>query len=66
MGQIIQFPGNYEPLMSKRQLADHLGFSTRWVELRVNDGLPVATTIGNQKRFHLSQVMPWLSTWRSA
>ncbi len=66
MGNVIPFPGSYEPLMSKRQLADYLGFSTRWVELRVHDGLPVATTIGNQKRFRLSEVMRWLSEWRAA
>lgn len=59
MGSVIPFPGSHEPLMSKRQLAEHLGFSTRWVELRVHDGLPVAATIGNQKRFRLSEVMAW-------
>ena len=65
MGTVIPFPTTYEPLMSKRQLADYLGFSTRWVELRVHDGLPVATTIGNQKRFRLSQVEPWVASWRT-
>jgi len=48
-----------EPLVTKSQLADHLGFSTRWVELRVAEGLP-HYRVGGRLRFHKSQATRWL------
>jgi hypothetical protein len=49
-----------EPWHTKRELADHLGFSVRWVELRVRDGMP-ARRMGNRLRFQISAVEAWLT-----
>ena len=67
MGTVIPFPrrNNWEPWLSKRQLAEHFGFSTRWVELRVRDGMP-STIHGNRRRFLLSEVEAWLAQGRTA
>ncbi len=48
-----------EPYMTKQQLADYLGFSVRWVEYRVHEGLP-HKTIGRRLRFQRSVVEQWL------
>jgi hypothetical protein len=48
-----------EPWLTKKQLARHLGFSTRWVELRLRDGLP-SRLIGGRRRFRLSEVERWV------
>lgn len=67
MGVVIAFPRrtDWEPMLSKRKLAEHLGFSTRWVELRMRDGMP-SYVQGNQRRFLLSEVEPWLAQRRTA
>ena len=61
MGIVIPFPrrSNWERELSKRQVAVMFGYSTRWVELRVRDGMP-SRLKGNQRRFLLSEVEPWL------
>lgn len=48
-----------EPWLSKQQLAGHLGFSVRWVELRVRDGMPCERFRG-RLRFRASDVEAWL------
>jgi hypothetical protein len=48
-----------EPWLTKKQLAGHLGFSTRWIELRMRDGLP-SRLIGGRRRFRLSEVERWV------
>lgn len=48
-----------EPWHTKQELADHLGFSVRWVELRVRDGMP-ARRMGNRLRFQIGAVEVWL------
>jgi len=67
MGIVIPFPRrtDWEPEMSKRQLAQWLGFSTRWVELRVREGMP-SRIQGNQRRFRLSECEAWLASPREA
>jgi hypothetical protein len=61
MGVVIPFPrrSDWEPELSKRQLAVTFGYSTRWVELRVRDGMP-SRLKGNQRRFLRSEVETWL------
>lgn len=49
-----------EPVLSKRALAMALGRSTRWVELRVNEGMP-SELIARRRRFRLSAVRKWLN-----
>ncbi len=60
-GRVIRMalrPGD-EPWLSKKQLAAHVGFTTRWVELRVAEGMPCQRW-GNRLRFRVSEVEPWL------
>lgn len=54
-------------LLTKRQLATELGRSTRWIELRMREGLPVAPRAGPREhaRFDLEAVGAWLDS-RSA
>jgi hypothetical protein len=46
-------------LLNKQQLADHYGFSTRWVELQLAKGMP-SRMIGGRHRFELGVVDRWL------
>ena len=48
-----------EPFITKAQIAAHFGFSTRWVELRVREGMP-CHRIGGRLRFQRSQAATWL------
>jgi hypothetical protein len=61
-GRLIRMPlpPGTEPWLSKKQLAAHLGYSTRWVELRVKDGMPHQRW-GGHLRFQVSEVEPWLN-----
>jgi predicted DNA-binding transcriptional regulator AlpA len=49
-----------EPWLSKRQIAAHYGRSTRWIELRVREGLP-SRMLGGKRAFRLSEVDTWIS-----
>ena len=67
MGEVVRFrhrPGS-EPWLSKRQLAAYFGFSTRWVELRVREGMP-SEVISGRRRFRVSECEEWLLQGRSA
>ena len=48
-----------EPWLSKQQLAAHLGFSVRWVEYRVREGMP-SKRFGARLRFRVSDVEEWI------
>lgn len=54
-----------EPWLSKPQLAAHYAFSTRWVELRVREGMP-ARRIGGRLRFRVSDTDAWLEGRQTA
>lgn len=54
-----------EPWLTKAQIAEHLGFSTRWVELRVREGLP-CRRMGGRLRFRRSAAERWLEERRQA
>lgn len=64
MSEVIHLPVRSVPgrLLTKRQLAAALGRSTRWVELRMREGLPVAprATPNEHARFDLTAVRAWL------
>jgi hypothetical protein len=67
MGEVVPFrrrPGS-EPWLSRRQVAAYFGFSTRWVELRVREGMP-SEVIGGRRRFRASDCEEWLLKGRSA
>ncbi len=49
-----------EPYLRKRDLARHYGYSPRWVELRMREGLP-SRLIGGERRYLLSQTDAWLA-----
>ena len=61
MGRLIRLPlrPGGEPWVSKRQLAGHFAYSTRWVELRVREGMP-SQMIGGQRKFRISECETWL------
>ena len=49
-----------EPYLTKRQVAERLGFSVRWLESQVSRGGLPAHTIGGQRRFLWSEVQAWI------
>lgn len=48
-----------EPWVTKRQLADHLSVTPRWIELQHPRGLPHLAT-GGMSRYRISEVETWL------
>lgn len=66
MGELVPFPKRFSqtgeqwhgPMLDKKQLANHFGRSTRWVELRVNEGMPSEVRRG-KRMFSLLQVQDW-------
>ena len=58
---VVPFPRRrgFEPWVTKKQVAAYLGFSTRWVELRVREGMP-SMLFGGHRRFRLSEVEAWI------
>ncbi len=50
-------------VMTKAQLARHLGRSERWIELRVRDGMPSQPPTRRYacRRFVLAEVEDWLT-----
>ena len=65
-GQLVQLPALGQRLLTKKQLAAHLGRSERWVELKVKDGMPVeeATDRYGRRRYNLRLVQAWLDDAR--
>jgi phage terminase Nu1 subunit (DNA packaging protein) len=51
-------------MLTKRQLAAELGRSTRWIELRMREGMPVEprATPRDHARFDLHAVRVWLDS----
>jgi excisionase family DNA binding protein len=60
--RIFQFPAQRTPerWLTKQQLAAHLGYSTRWVEYRIHEGMP-HERLGRRMRFRASDVETWLT-----
>ena len=60
--RIYRLPAARTTLLTKKQLAAHLGRSTRWIELQVHRGLPVeaATDRSGARRYDLAKVEAWL------
>lgn len=48
-----------EPWVTKRQVAAHFGYSTRWIEQQVKAGMPCQRW-GGRLRFQISAVETWL------
>ena len=61
-GRLIAFPRTAaagEPWLSKQQIAGHYGRSTRWIELRMREGLP-SRMLWRRRAFRLSTVEAWM------
>lgn len=60
-GRLMLFPAlaDREPWLSKQQVAGHYGRSTRWIELRMREGLP-SRMLGGRRAFRLSTVDVWM------
>lgn len=60
--RIYQLPVTRSVLLTKKQLAAHLGRSTRWIELQMRRGLPFegATDRFGSRRYDLAKVEAWL------
>ena len=58
---VVEFGAANDPLLTKRQLAQHpeIRRSTRWLEQRVAEGMP-SQLDGNRRMFRLSEVRSWL------
>ena len=56
-----------EATLTKKQLAQHLGRSERWVELRTKEGMPSLPPSRRfaSRRFILAEVQSWLTDGRS-
>jgi hypothetical protein len=50
---------NPEPWLRKRELADYIRKSTRWIEQKHHEGLP-SVMIGGERRYKPSAVERWL------
>jgi excisionase family DNA binding protein len=50
-----------DPMITKRDLAERLGISQRWIEYRMTDGLPFVR-MGRAVRFQPTQVMSWIAS----
>lgn len=61
-GQLVRLSSAGSVLLSKRQLAQHLGRSVRWVELKVVLGMPSVSPTARfpHRRFRLAEVEAWL------
>lgn len=55
----------HEPYVTKQYVADLYGFTTRWVELMVAEGMP-CYRFGARVRFRMSEVEAWLRERRRA
>jgi predicted DNA-binding transcriptional regulator AlpA len=61
MGVVIPVDFRREwPWLSKREIAQKLGRSVRWVELRTAEGLP-SELIGIRRMYRESEVRNWLA-----
>jgi hypothetical protein len=60
-GRLLAFPraAAAEPWLNKGQIARHYGRSTRWIELRMREGLP-SRMLGGRRAFQLSAVEAWM------
>lgn len=67
MATVLPFPSirGIEPWVTKKALARHLGYSTRWIELRQRDGLPHRRHRNGHCRYRISEVEAWLQEHRS-
>jgi phage terminase Nu1 subunit (DNA packaging protein) len=61
-GTVVRLASRPGRVLNKKQLAAELGRSTRWIELRMREGLPVLPrrTPSEHTRFDLDAVRAWV------
>lgn len=65
-GAVVRLHADRERLLTKRELAEVIGRSERWIELRQRDGLPVADTDRyGRRRYRLHDVTAWMHDERA-
>lgn len=57
VGDVVYLP--VDPWVGKAQLARHWGKSTRWIELRMRDGMP-SRMMGGRRQYRVSACEDWL------
>lgn len=62
---VVDFGRTTEAPLSKKRLALLLGYSTRWLELRVREGCP-SQMKGGRRMFIESEVRAWLDQRKTA
>ena len=65
MGELIHADFGRDPdteWVTKRHLADQVGRSTRWVELRMREGLP-STLERRRRRYQLTEALAWIAEY---
>lgn len=67
MSTVVPIHRSLGVVLTKRQLARHLARSSRWIELKVNQGMPsiAPTERYRQRRFVLADVEAWLTDSRA-
>ena len=55
VGEVVRL----EPWLDKKALAEYLGCGERWIEYRMDEGMPHARIAGRIK-FRATEVEPWL------
>lgn len=61
--QVLPFPTTHEPWLSKKQIAAHFGRTTRWVEMRMAEGMPHRKDGESREArtmFRMSDVEAWM------
>jgi hypothetical protein len=63
---VIPFPSGRapEPWVTKKQLARHLNYSTRWIEQRQREGVPHRRDGNGHCRYRISEAEAWLEERR--
>lgn len=67
MGDLIQFPAHRarpDPLLTKKQVATALGYSPRWIEMRMSEGMPHNHSANGRAQFRLEDCRGWIERER--
>lgn len=61
-GNVVSLPTRGDETLTKAQLANHLGVSTRTLENRAREGMPCLPGVDRfgRRRYRLSDVLAWM------
>lgn len=65
--KVVQLPSRAQVIVTKQQLARELDRSTRWIEQKIHEDLPVleATDRFGRRQFDLEAVRAWMAGGRA-